>query len=163
MTQRRQASLSAALTGAPVRIRSSSLSISFSYFATRERTSTNCSAISGTGASRDGTTGGLSTSCSMVRRCTRFCGPDTSSRRSGREPLAAGTSSTSIGKYTVPAAWGGGCLRIFAAKFNSKSPSPALAFFCPRRAEWCCDVARAAAIDGCSCRHHEHSRRCLRR
>ena len=35
----------------------------------------------------------------------------------------------------MPAAWGDGCLRIFAAKFNSKSPSQALAFFCPRRAE----------------------------
>ena len=35
--------------------------------------------------------------------------------------------------------------------------------FCPRGAEWCCDVARAAAIDCCSCRHHERSRRCLRR
>ena len=29
--------------------------------------------------------------------------------------------------------------------------------------EWCITVARAAAIDCCSCRHHERSRRCLRR
>ena len=31
------------------------------------------------------------------------------------------------------------------------------------REEWCNAVARAAAIDCCSCRHHERSRRCLRR
>ena len=60
-------------------------------------TSTSWSTICGTGASSSGTSGTGSTIYSTVRRCTRSCGPDTSSRRSGREPLAAGTSSTSIG------------------------------------------------------------------
>ena len=40
---------------------------------------------------------------------------------------------------------------------------PALAVFCPRKAGWCANVVKAAAIDCCSCRHHERSRRCLRR
>ena len=44
-------------------------------------TSSNLSTSCGTGASSSGTTGTQSTVCSMVRRCTRSCGPDTSSRR----------------------------------------------------------------------------------
>ena len=47
-----------------------------------------------------------------------------------------------------------------------------VAVFCPRGApyvvstfglEWWDTVASTAAIDCCSCRHHERSRRCLRR
>ena len=60
-------------------------------------TSAAWSTICDTGASRTGTPRTGSTICSTVRRRTRSCGPDTSSRRSGREPPAAGTSSTSIG------------------------------------------------------------------
>ena len=109
-------------------------------------------------------TGTQSTICSMMRPLqTAPAGPDTSSRRSGREPLAAGTSPTSIGYYTVPAAWGGGMHPDQSPQSSTRNlplrPWPS----CPRRAEWCCDVARAAVIDCCSCRHHERSRRCLRR
>ena len=49
---------------------------------------------------------------------------------------AAGTSSTSKEKYSVPAAWGGGFARNVDVKCISLSSSPALAVFCPRRAEW---------------------------
>ena len=51
------------------------------------------------------TTGTRSTICSTVRRKTRSCEPGTADSRSGRD-LAAGTSSTSKEKYSVPAAWG---------------------------------------------------------
>ena len=97
-------------------------------------TSATCSCTSGTGASRTGTPLTGSTSCSTVRRCTRSCGL-TSTRRSGRDP-ATGTSSTSMAKNWVPAAWGGGFARNVAVKCISLSSSPALAVFCPRRAEW---------------------------
>ena len=50
------------------------------------------------------------------------------------------------------------CFQNFAVCFNSYS-FPALAVFCPRGAEWCVNVAKAAAID-CSCRH-ERGRRCF--
>ena len=51
--------------------------------------------------------------------------------------------------------------RSLSVLCSSLSSSPALNFLCPRE-EWCNDVARAAAIDCGSCRHHERSRRCLR-
>ena len=57
--------------------------VSFSCFAMRLRTSTNYSAISGTGASRDGTSGALSSICSTMCRWVRSCGL-TPARRSGR-------------------------------------------------------------------------------
>ena len=50
-----------------------------------------------------------------VPAAPRSCGPDTANSRSGREP-AAGTSSTSKEKYSVPAARGGGCARNVAVK-----------------------------------------------
>ena len=115
--------------------------------------------ICGTGASRTGTRTG-STFCSTVRRRTRSCGL-TSVSRSGRD-LATGTSSTSMAKYWVPAAWGVGVFRIVAVQFNSLPHSPALAVLCPLE-EWCANVARAWAIDCCSCRQAARSRRPLRR
>ena len=45
---------------------------------------------------------------------------------------------------------------------SPRTSSPALAIF-GRCAVWCDIVARAAATDCCSCRHHERSRRCIRR
>ena len=83
----------------------------------------------------------------------RSCGPGGSARLAGRLP--PGSSSYRL-KNTGR---GGGVFRTSAVWCTSLS-SPA---FGSRRAEWCNDVARAAAIDCCSCRHHERSRRCLRR
>ena len=84
-------------------------------------------------------------------------------------------------------------LRPGSLRQRCRPPPPGGGVFCPRRAlcgtystsssallasfwlrvapfavctlpdEWCITVARAAAIDCCSCRHHERSRRCLRR
>ena len=117
-------------------------------------TATNWSTICGSGTPRAGTTGATSPNCSAVCRRTRSCGRG-SARVSGRTP--PGPSSDRL----KSSSWGVGGSRVFAVKFCSRSHSPALAFFSPRRAEWCYDVARATAID--SCRHHERSRRCLRR
>ena len=75
------------------------------------------------------------------------CGSETSSRGSGRVP--------------------GG--RVFGPPWGVVRLAPCLvAVFWLRRAPFCCALwcvaaARAAAIDCCSCRHHERSRRCLRR
>ena len=60
--------------------------------------------------SSSGTTGTQSTSCSTECRRTRSCGPDTGVSLSGRGAPTASTSSTSIAKYTAPAAWGWGCV-----------------------------------------------------
>ena len=96
---------------------------------------------------------GSSPNCSMARLGTRSCRPGGSARLAGRLP--PGSSSYRL-KST---GWGGGGVRNLAVYFVSLSSSPALAFLCPRE-EWCNDVATAAAINYCSCRHHERSRRC---
>ena len=46
---------------------------------------------------------------------------------------------------------------------SPRTPSPALAIVCLRRAEWCVFAARAWAIDCCSCLQAARSRRPLRR
>ena len=68
------------------------------------RKSSNLSTICGTGTSTASNPGATSPNCSTVCRRTRTCCL-TPARRSGRDP-AAGTSSTSNEKYSVPAAWG---------------------------------------------------------
>ena len=93
--------------------------------------------------------------CSTVCRWTSACGRG-STKASGRPP--PGSSSYRL-KST---GWGGGVVRNLAVYFVSLSSSPALAFLCPRE-EWCNVVARAAAIDCCSCRQAARSRRPLRR
>ena len=103
-----------------------------------------------------GATRTRSVMCSTLCLWTRSCGRGGSARVAGRLP--PGSSSYRL-KST---GWGGGVVRNLAVYFVSLSSSPALAFLCPRE-EWCNDVARAAAIDCCSCRHHERSRRCFLR
>ena len=146
MTQRRQASLSAGLTRAPMRTKSSILSISFSYFATREKTSTNCSAISGTGGSRDGTTGGLSTSAPLDPLLRPDVGETVRPRPAGLFFIEA--EELRLGCWRVPDR---------RRKVQSHAPHTlALAIVCPRE-EWCNPkVIR-------SCLSHERSRRCRRR
>ena len=134
MAQRRQASLSAVLTGEPTRMRFSILSISLSCFAMREKTSTNCSAISGTGA--DGTTGALSTMCSAVCRWTRSCGL-TPAKRSGRTTPVS--SSTNRSKSS---GWGGGGFCRRGASCLSSCPfSPLLAVVSMERRKSICSVS----------------------
>ena len=122
-------------------------------------TSRSLSTVCGTGASRICTMGATRTRsvmCSMVCLWTRSCGRGGSARLAGRLP--PGSSSYRL-KST---GWGGGVVRNLAVYFVSLSSSPALAFLCPRE-EWCNVVAKAAAIDCSSCRHHERSRRCFLR
>ena len=126
-------------------------------------TSGSCSTNCGTGASRICTIGEQqtkSTKCFKVCRWTRPCGRG-SARTLGRNP-AAGTSSTSREKYSVPAAWGLGSSGTWPCS-TARSHSPALAIVCLRGAVWCVYPARAWAIDCCSCRQAARSRRPLRR
>ena len=125
-------------------------------FSTSSNFSTNC----GTGASRTGTPRTGSTSCSTKCRWTRSCGPDTDANRSGLEPPAAGTSSTSMAKYWVPAAWGGGAPGTWPCT-TPRTPSPALAVFCPLE-EWCVNVARACCdrLPPVAARSRRRLRRC---
>ena len=63
--------------------------------------------------------------CTTVCRCTCSCGPDTSSNRSGREPLSSGTlSASSRSKCSVPAAWGVGSSGAWPRTSSRTSPGP---------------------------------------
>ena len=126
----------------------------------RRSTSGNCTTICGAGSSRV-RKGAKSTICCTVRRCTRACGPDTANSRSSRDP-AAGTSSTSREKYSVPAAWGVGCSGTWPCS-AARSHPPALAIVGLRRAEWCVYAARAMRTVCCTRLYHERSRRSLLR
>ena len=150
--QRLQAAFSAAETGAPWRMRSSSRFIS---------ASSSDSISARTVASRAGRQGVASTSCSTVRRCTRSCGL-TSTRRSGRVPPSSDTLSSARSKNCVPGSWGVGCSGTSPCS-ASRSQPPALAILCPRGAVWCVNSARAMAIDCRSCLKAARSRRPLRR
>ena len=116
-------------------------------------TCTGCCTISGTRASSIGRTGALSAICSTVCRCTRSCGPDTAKSRSGRKP------PSSRSWYRVPGSWEVGASGTWPCALPRTHP-PALAVFCPRRAAWCVDSARAIATLRRSCRSHCLSRRC---
>ena len=115
----------------------------------------SCSSVCGTGASRVGK-GAKSTICCTVRRCTQSCGL-TPARRSGRDP-AAGTSSTSREKCSVPAALGVGCSGTWPCS-TARSHSPLLALLCHRVAAWCSYVARSICSVSCSCRQCARSLR----
>ena len=104
---------------------------------------------------------------SQVRRAAPRCAAApascglTSTRRSGRDP-ATGTSSTSMAKNWVPAAWGGGFARNVAVKCISLSSSPLLAIVCPRGAAWWFVSARSIATVSRSCRRNWRNRRSRR-
>ena len=119
------------------------------------RISTSWSTIGG--SSRRGTIMGTMI-CSTECRWTRSCGL-TSIRRSGRVPLAA-SGSLSRKKCCTPAAWGVDSSEAWpCTSSRSDSPAPAVIWRC---ALWCVNVARAWAIDCCSCHQAARSRRPLR-
>ena len=120
----------------------------------KRKTSTSCSPISGTRTSRIGSAGAVSTIWSAECCWTRSCGL-TPARRSGRDPVA-GTSSTSMAKYWVPATWGWDVPELGRVVQLVPTP-PLLAVICPRGAAWCSCVARSICSVSCSCRQ------CIRR
>ena len=90
---------------------------------------------------------------------THSCGL-TPARRSGRDPVA-GTSSTSMAKYWVPATWGVGCSGTWPCS-TPRSHPPLLAMLCPRGAAWWFVSARSMATVSRSCRRNWRNRRSRR-
>ena len=114
-----------------------------------------CPPSAAQGTPRAGNPGATSPICSTACRRTRSCGL-TPARRSGRDP-AAGTSSTSREKYSVPAACRVGCSRTGLCS-AARSHLAALAIVGLRRAGWCVHAARAMRTVCCSWRYYERSR-----
>ena len=106
----------------------------------RERkNSRTVSTICSTGASRVCTTGQTSAMCSTTCRTNTSCLPATSDRGAGRPPPGSSSRLKNSG-------WGGGGFCRRNASCSSCPSSPALAFVCVRRAEWCENAAHADGL-----------------